>query len=148
MQSLLYMLSAMVIGMAVTVQPPLNAVLARAIGNAYGAAMISIAIALISIVIFVLFAGGGNISRVALSNVPWWVYLSGLVGAVFVASGVVIAPVTGALVFFICVIAGQLFGSILADHFGAFGLEIRPITFWRFLGLVMVFSGAVLVTQG
>ncbi len=148
MQSLFYILSAVVVGMAISAQPPLNALLSRAVGNAFGATMISIAVALVSITVLVLFTGLGDVSRATLTSVPWWVYLSGLVGALFVASGVVIAPVTGALVFFTCVVAGQLLGSVLTDHFGAFGLDIRPITIWRFFGLVMVFAGAIIVTQG
>jgi uncharacterized membrane protein YdcZ (DUF606 family) len=50
-------------------------------------------------------AGRGDMSRATLASVPWWVYLAGFVGTVFVAGGVVIAPVTGALVFFVCVVA-------------------------------------------
>ncbi len=89
--------------------------------------------------------GGGDISRASLTAVPWWVYLGGLAGMVFVAGGVVIAPVTGALLFFVCIVAGQLLGAMLADHFGAFGLEVREVSPQRIVGLVLVLAGAVLV---
>ncbi len=58
-----------------------------------------------------------------------------------------IAPVTGALVFFVCIIAGQLLGAMLADHFGAFGLTVREISLPRVMGLVLVLVGAVLVSR-
>lgn len=143
-----YMLATVVIGMLLSAQPPLNSMLGRAVGNAYGAAAVSIAVALASILAFVVFSGWGDISRKTLGSVPWWVYLSGTIGAVFVASGVVVAPVTGALVFFVCIVAGQLVGSMLADHFGAFGLEVRSISAWRLSGLALVLAGAVMVGRG
>lgn len=148
MQMLPYMLATVLVGMALSVQPPLNSMLGRAVGSAYGAAAISIAVAFASILIVIAVTGWGDVSRKALGSVPWWVYLSGTVGAVFVASGPLVAPVTGALVFFVCIVAGQLIGSTLADHFGAFGLEVREITFWRLLGLVLVIGGAVMVSRG
>ena len=86
--------------------------------------------------------GRGDISRATLATVPWWIYLAGFVGTLFVAGGVVIAPVTGAQLFFISVIAGQLIGATLADHFGLFGLAVRSLSLERVLGLALVLGGA------
>jgi transporter family-2 protein len=148
MQTIPYMLAAIVVGTLIAAQPPLNAILARAVGNAFGATAISIAVAFITILVLLLFTGSGNITRESLASVPWWVYLAGTVGAIFVGSGVVIAPVTGALVFFVCIVAGQLLGSLLADHFGAFGLQVREVSLWRLAGLGLVLTGAVMVSRG
>lgn len=142
-----YMLAAIVVGMFVSAQPPLNAILSRAVGNPYGATAISIFIAFLTILAMVAFTGPGEISRRTLSSVPWWVYLAGTAGAIFVGAGVVIAPVTGTLVFFACIIAGQLIGSALADQFGAFGLETRTISAWRVAGIAMVLVGALLASR-
>ncbi|KZM48761.1 hypothetical protein OA90_18970 [Labrenzia sp. OB1] len=148
MQMVPYMLATVVVGMVLSTQPPLNSMLGRAVGSAYGAATISIAVALASILVFIVFSGWGDMSRKTLGSVPWWVYLSGIAGAIFVASGPVVAPVTGAMVFFVCIVAGQLIGSMLADHFGAFGLDVRTVSVWRLLGLAMVLGGALLVSRG
>jgi len=143
-----YMLAAAVLGALVAFQPLVNAILARAIGSPYGAAAISIAVAGLGALAMVAVTGRGDISRAALAGVPWWVYFAGLVGTVFVAGGVVIAPVTGALLFFACVVAGQLGGALLADHFGWFGVAVRPISLVRLAGLALVLGGAVLVQRG
>ena len=148
MQTLPYMLAAIVVGVLVSAQPPLNAILGRAVGSPFGATAISIAIAFSSILLVVAFVGWGDISRDTLRTVPWWVYLAGTVGAIFVAAGVVIAPVTGALVFFVCIVAGQLLGSLLADHFGAFGLAERSISIGRVAGMALVLVGAFMVGRG
>ncbi len=148
MHTLPYMLAAIVVGTLIAAQPPLNAILARAVGSAFGATAISIAVAFITILVLLLFTGSGHITRENLASVPWWVYLAGTVGAIFVGSGVVIAPVTGALVFFVCIVAGQLLGSLLADHFGAFGLQVREVSAWRLAGLGLVLTGAIMVSRG
>jgi transporter family-2 protein len=59
-----------------------------------------------------------------------------------------ISPVTGAAAFFVCLIAGQLFGSILLNHIGAFGLPIREIGTLRLVGIHLVFSGVILAHYG
>jgi len=143
-----YMLAAAVLGALVAFQPLVNAILARAIGSPYGAAAISIAVAGLGALAMVAVTGRGDISRAALAGVPWWVYFAGLIGTVFVAGGVVIAPVTGALLFFACVVAGQLGGAMLADHFGWLGVAVRPISLVRLAGLALVLGGAVLVQRG
>jgi bacterial/archaeal transporter family-2 protein len=147
-QTLPYLLSALALGVLVAMQPLMNAVLARAIGSAYAAAGISILVAALGAVLMVLVSGRGELSRAALGSVPWWIYLAGFIGTLFVAGGVVIAPVTGALVFVICVVAGQLLGATVADHFGLFGIEVRSVTPLRLLGLALVAAGAALAQRG
>lgn len=143
-----YLASAVVLGVLLAMQPLMNAVLARAIGSPYGAASISILVAFLAALAMIAITGRGDTSRAALASVPWWIYLAGLAGTAFVAGGVVIAPVTGALLFFLCVIAGQLLGATLADHIGAFGLDIRPASLPRLAGIALVLAGVVLVRTG
>ena len=148
MNTIGYMVAAMVVGAMISTQPTLNAILARAIGSAYGAAAISIFVALCFGIILTLLTGAGNISRATLATVPWWVFLAGVVGTIFVAAGPVIAPAIGALLFFVCIVAGQLLGAAIADHFGAFGLAVRELTMQRGAGLALVLVGAILVNRG
>ena len=144
----LYLVAAILLGVLVAIQPLINAVLARALGSPYGAAAISIFVAAFGALVMLGVTGRGDMSRATLASVPWWVYLAGFVGTVFVAGGVVIAPITGALVFFVCVVAGQLIGATLADHFGLFGLDLRPVSVPRLIGLALVLGGVVLANRG
>jgi bacterial/archaeal transporter family-2 protein len=144
MQILLFAAAAIVVGVLAALQPVLNTVLARAIGNPFGAGFISIAISLLASFAIILVAGRGDLSRATLASVPWWVYLAGLVGPIFVLSGILLAPITGVLAFFMCVVAGQLVGATLLDHFGAFGIQVRPVSLMRLLGLALVLAGALL----
>lgn len=148
MQLLAYMLAAVAVGAMITAQPPLNAIIARHVDSAPAATSISILVAFLCSLLLLLAAGFGRVAPATIAAVPWWAYLGGVAGAVFVGSGVIIAPVTGALVFFVCIVAGQLIGSTIADHYGAFGLTVREISGSRILGISLVLAGAVLVSRG
>lgn len=143
-----YLAAAVVMGALVSFQPLMNAVLARAVGSPFGAAAVSLVTAGLGGVIIAAVAGRGDMSRATLATVPWWIFLAGFIGSLFVAGGVVIAPVTGAQLFFVTVIAGQLLGATAADHFGLFGLDVRPLSLERALGLALVLAGALLVRRG
>lgn len=144
----IYMLAAVVCGALLSTQPALNAMLGRAIGSPYGAVLVSILVAFLGSLAMATAFGRGDLSRSSLASVPWWAFLGGLIGTVFVLGGILVAPVIGALAFFICLIAGQLLGATLADHLGAFGLEVRPITLQRLAGLALVLAGALIVQRG
>ncbi|PKP70509.1 MAG: hypothetical protein CVT82_06870 [Alphaproteobacteria bacterium HGW-Alphaproteobacteria-4] len=148
MQVVPYMIAAICVGVLVSAQPPLNAILSRALGSAYAATTISILVALVFSLVALAIAGTGASSVAALIQVPWWVYLAGVVGAVFVGAGVVIAPVTGALLFFVCILTGQLLGAMIMDHFGAFGLIVREVSVPRLAGFGLVLAGALMVQHG
>lgn len=149
MHFMLYAFAAVLLGALVAMQPLINAVLAAAVGSPAVATTISIFVAFLGALMLLAVMGtGAGLSRAALASVPWWAYLAGFIGTLFVGGAIVIAPVTGALVFFVCIVAGQLVGATLADHFGAFGLEIRPVSALRIAGLALVLIGAVMVQKG
>lgn len=145
MGNILYIAAAVAIGASVSLQPPINAVMARTLGSALLASSISIAISLVLVVLAWSIWSRGNGDLTQLSALPWWVVIGGAVGVVFVAGGIVVAPVLGVALFFVCVVAGQLLGSVLADQLGAFGMQINPINWMKLVGLGLVLAGAGLV---
>lgn len=140
-----YIVAAFAIGAALSVQPPINAAMARILGSPLLAASISIAISLVVVVVVWLTWGRGGGDPSLIKELPWWVVIGGVIGVVVVAGSIVVAPVTGVALFFVAVIAGQLFGSTIADHLGAFGLEVQPVDAMKAVGLCLVLVGAVLV---
>jgi transporter family-2 protein len=145
MSNVIYIVAAVVMGTVISVQPPINATMARGLGSPLLAASISIFISLVVVTILWLSwgKGTGDISQVRM--LPWWVIIGGIVGVVFVAGSVVVAPVLGVALFFVCVIAGQLIGSTLIDQFGVFGLTVKPLNMMKFVGIGLVLLGAALV---
>jgi transporter family-2 protein len=118
--------------------------MARILHSPLLAALISIAISLILVVLvwFIWSKGAGDLAQVR--ALPLWVAIGCVVGVVFVAGGILVAPVVGVALFFVCVVAGQLLGSLLADQFGAFGMPVKPVNMMKLLGLGLVLVGAAL----
>lgn len=145
MNTFFYVIAAISIGFALSLQPPINATMARVLGNPLLSATISISISLLVVTTLWLVwgKGAGDISQA--TSLPWWVLIGGVVGVVFVAGAIVTAPVLGVALFFVCVVAGQVIGSTLIDQFGAFGLEVKPINTLKAVGLGLVLLGAWIV---
>lgn len=148
MSNLPYLVAAFAIGASLTLQPPINAVVARVLGNPLLAACVSIAISLVTVILVWMASGRGTGDITQVRSLPWWVIIGGVIGVVFVAGSVVVAPVLGVALFFVCVVAGQLVCATVADHFGAFGMAVQPVTGLKLLGLGLVFGGAALVRGG
>jgi transporter family-2 protein len=140
-----YIAAAIAIGASLSLQPPINAVMARSLGSALVATTISISISLVFVALVWLTWSRGAVGLAEVKALPWWVVLGGVVGVIFVAGGVIVAPVLGVALFFVCVVAGQLLGATLTDHFGAFGAHVQPINLMKLLGLGLVLAGAALV---
>ena len=145
MNNVIYIAAAVAIGAAISLQPPINATMARGLGSPLLTASISVSISLVFVVVLWLSwgKGAGEISQI--KALPWWVIMGGVLGVIFVAGSIVVAPVLGVALFFVCVVAGQLLGSTIIDQIGAFGLTVKPINTMKLVGLGLVLIGAALV---
>ncbi|MEL7344804.1 MAG: DMT family transporter [Pseudomonadota bacterium] len=144
MSSNAYFFAALFIGAAFACQPGINGVAAKALGSPWPATVLSVGITIVVSVIIML-ATRTTPSIQALSALPWWIVLGGFIGVLVVAGGAAIVPVTGAALFFVCLIAGQLAGSVILDQIGAFGHQVREISTTRILGVGLTFAGVLLV---
>lgn len=143
----LMLLAAILIGAAFATQPAINAVAGSAFGSTFPAAALSLGISFIAAALVTIVLGTTP-TWPSVAALPWWVVFGGLIGVLVVAGGVAIVPVTGAALFFVCMVSGQLIGSILLDHFGAFGLAVKELTTTRLLGVGLAITGVVLVRYG
>ena len=145
MNNYLYVFAAVLLGAFLSLQPAINATMARVLGSPLLAASISISISLLITFCLWLVWGKASADFSQFKYLPWWVIIGGIVGAIFVAGSIVTAPVLGVALFFVCMVAGQLIGSTIIDQIGAFGLEVKPVNTMKILGLGLVILGAALV---
>ena len=78
---------------------------------------------------------------------PWYAWIGGLYGAVFVAMAAWAAPRLGVTLFLTAAIAGQLAMALLLDRLGAFGLPRTDLSPLRLLGVALVLAGVLLVRR-
>ena len=131
-------------GMAVALQPSINARLAQRIG-AYESSMISFAVGTIAMLAVVLVSGKGSLRGVMATE--WWELTGGVLGAFFVTLTIISVPRLGTAAVMAAVITGQLMTGALLDHLGAFGLRQLPFSPLRLLGMVLLAAGAALIIR-
>ncbi len=134
-------------GSMVALQAPTNSMLAKAGGSPVLAALISFAVG--TIALFVAWVGSGNRpGTAAFAGLPWYAWIGGLYGAIFVGVAAYAAPKIGIASLITIGIAGQITMALLLDHVGAMGLTREPINGMRIAGAVLVLAGVVLVRKG
>lgn len=79
---------------------------------------------------------------------PGWTLLGGLLGPIYVAVLTVAAPIIGVAMTMIGVLAGQVFKSLLIDHYGLFGTPHRKINVRRVYALFFILAALLLVAKG
>jgi transporter family-2 protein len=131
-------------GALVAMQPPINSKLGSAVGT-FAAATISFMVGTLALLVVALVAGGSHVG--AVRDVPWWYFVGGFIGAVFVASSLVTVRSLGAGGVVAATIAGQLTMSVVIDKFGLLGLHERPLTAARVAGVVLLAAGVFLVVR-
>ncbi len=79
---------------------------------------------------------------------PSWQLLGGVLGPVYVVCLTIATPVIGIAMTMIGILAGQVFKSLLIDHFGWFGTPHRKIDSKRIMALIFIIAALALVAQG
>ncbi|HYF22344.1 MAG TPA: DMT family transporter [Caulobacteraceae bacterium] len=139
-------LVVLISGTLVALQAPTNAVVARAVNSPVNAALVSFAVGTAALLVaaFVLRV---RPDLAAVKGLPWWAWLGGLYGAVFVAAAAFATPRIGVAATLTLLVAGQLVMAAALDHFGALGVPRQEITPLRLLGLALVAGGVLLVRR-
>ncbi|MBL0948981.1 DMT family transporter [Brevundimonas sp.] len=145
--ALLAMLAVVLAGGATALQAPTNARLAEAVASPVNAAFISFAVGTVALGMLALMLQTRP-DMAATRALPWWVWIGGLYGAVFVVAAAWGVPRLGVAVTITLMVAGQLLISLFLDHFGAMGVPKQPMNVMRVAGILMVIGGVVLVRKG
>ena len=131
-------------GGLVALQAPINSGLGRAVGT-FGAASISFATGTLVLVSITLLATDVDLG--AARGLSWHYFLGGLLGACYVTTVLVSVRALGAGGVTAATIAGQLGTAVLIDRLGILGLEERPVSLQRVLGVALLALGVFLIVR-
>ena len=143
---LLPLLLVFVAGWMVALQAPTNAMLAHAGGSPVLAALISFGVGTTALV-SVWLATESRPTASSFASLPWYAWLGGLYGAIYVAVAAYAAPRIGIATLITVVIAGQILMALWLDHIGALGLEREPLNPGKIIGALLVLAGVILVRR-
>lgn len=79
---------------------------------------------------------------------PSWQLLGGVLGPVYVVILTIATPVIGIAMTMIGILAGQVFKSLIIDHYGLLGTPHRRIDSKRIIALAFIIAALILVAQG
>ncbi|WP_434620820.1 DMT family transporter [Tabrizicola sp. M-4] len=130
-------------GSVLAIQAPINAALARGLGDPVVAACINFFVGFLVLLIVNLIRGSGPQDG-AFTLTPLWAFVGGALGACYIVSLIWAIPQTGALTAAAATIFAQLAMALILDRIGAFGLPVQEITWPRVAGLALVMSGLLL----
>lgn len=144
--ALFSMIAVILAGGATALQAPTNAKLVTAVGSPVNAALVSFAVgtAALGIVAMILQARPDITAARAL---PWYIWIGGLYGAIFVVAAAWGVPRLGVALTITLMVAGQLLVGLILDHFGAFGAPRSPISLGRMAGVALVIGGVLMVRR-
>jgi transporter family-2 protein len=139
------MMLAVAAGLSLVVQQALNANLRTALSSAAWSGFMSYLLGVICMVALAVVLQDPLPSVAAASRVPWFAWTGGMFGAIFIGLAIFLIPQLGAATFFALLIAGQMLGSMVFDHFGVLGIPVHPISLIRIAGAVLLVAGVVLI---
>lgn len=132
-------------GILNTVQSGSNATLAKTLGQPMLAALfVTLANGALYLLI-TAFAGIGWPERQAFAAVPWWGWLGGIFGGIYVLASIFFAEKLGAGIFIGLTVTAGVATSIAMDHWGLAGFKPHALNWPRLLGAALMIGGVVLV---
>lgn len=79
---------------------------------------------------------------------PGWQLLGGVLGPIYVVILTIATPAIGIAMTMIGILAGQVFKSLIIDHYGLFGTPHRKIDSKRIIALIFIIAALILVARG
>ena len=145
LSSLVTILLAVAVGIATSYQSGINAKVAQFTPTRLHGGLINFLGGFVVMLVVVSLSRSELPNHAKLAQAPWWAWTGGLLGAFFVTMALILVPKIGAANLAAGIIAGQLVGSLIIDHFGHMGLPQQPITTGRVAGIVLIAAGVACV---
>lgn len=132
-------------GIVVSAQTAVNRKLGMQIGKPFYAVLISFTVGTLSTILICLFRQEELPEKSRLLEGPWWMWLGGMLGVIYVGTSIIAAARLQVTITLVLIIAGQLIGALIIDHFGLLGTTPKEISWQRVLGCLLAMAGAALV---
>ena len=134
-------------GFSIVIQQALNSNLRTELNSAAWSGFVSYSAGLACMALLVIALREPLPPVGVMTRIPWWAWTGGVFGAIFIGLGIVLVPKLGAATFIALLVAGQMIGSVVFDHFGWLGLAERPIDLSRVIGVLLLIAGVVLIRR-
>ncbi|QBO37501.1 DMT family transporter [Periweissella cryptocerci] len=139
---------AVIAGVLSAMQQAINGQLGIALSSPVKATFVSFSLSWVVLIFIVLVMDHRIMPKVIeVKNMPWWGWLGGILGALFVLLTVILVPKIGAGLTVTTILVGQLGGSIVVAQWGLWHSPIAPVKRLQIIGILVMLVG-VLVIKG
>ena len=143
---LLWRILGVVAGMLSATQTAVNGHLGRVLGSTVHAAFISFLVGTLGLIVVVLILRPQlKLSTPTGTRNPWWMWVGGMIGALYVLGNVYLVPIVGTGLAVVIVLVGLMAGSLMIDQFGWFASKKNPISGVQLMGLFVMIIGVALI---
>jgi transporter family-2 protein len=141
-----YVALAALSGLFLPLQSLLAARVAASINGPFMAALVNFTGGTVACLMLVLLFRVPWPSSAQAALVPHYAWLMGFFGALFVAQAAFTIPKLGAAGMMALIIAGQMIGSMVMDHFGVMQ-PVQPVTLQKLIGAALLMGGVFLILR-
>ena len=141
-----YITLAAAAGFFTPLQALVNARTSHILGGALWATLVNFAVGTLMLVLILALIRAPVPTLEQVGRVPFYGWISGLAGVLFVAQAAYTVPKLGAAAMLALVIAGQMFGSIAYDHFGVLQAS-QPVSWQKIAGAALLLAGVWLILR-
>jgi bacterial/archaeal transporter family-2 protein len=136
-------------GLLNAVQAGSNATLQKSLQHPMVSALVSFvtgtAVLLVALAVYAAVTKAPMPSGQQWSTVPWWGWIGGTFGALYILAMVLTAEKVGSGVFVGLTITASILASLVIDHFGLLGFKQHPAGPGRILGGALMVAGMLLI---
>ncbi|MDN3651488.1 DMT family transporter [Thalassotalea ponticola] len=147
MSMYLLVVFAIFVGCGLAAQAGINSQLRSGLSTPIQAAFISFLIGTIILGIIAFSQKQPWFSKHAMTEIPWWAWLGGFLGAFNIAMSIFLAPKLGALTLAVAIVCGQVIASLMFDHHGWLGYPTITLTPQRLFGALCIVVGVIFVSK-
>jgi transporter family-2 protein len=138
-------------GIILPMQTAISVKLRKALLSPLRAAFATFFIAAVFLGLILILSGHSLlIDPIIVSKQPWWLWIGGFLGVIYVTGNIILFPRLGSVQTVIMPVLGQIIMSMLIDDFGWFSLAQHRFNWIRGVGYLLILGGiilAVLVDQ-
>jgi transporter family-2 protein len=138
---------AMLGGSVIPIQAGINAQLRNILGHPVLSVLVSVSVSVLSLLVYIVTARLPLTGFGAWQQAPWWTWLGGVCGALFLIAMTTLAPRLGSIALIACVIAGQVLCSVILDQYGLLGFKQHSLNIGRLAGVACLGVGVYLVLR-
>lgn len=134
-------------GAVFAMQPSMNSLLSSHLSSTVHAAFLTFLTATIVLLVIILTTRSNRIHlpQVFSFDRPWWAWLGGIIGGIFVTGFAFFAGKVGVGVLLVTSICGMLTMSLFIDKYGLLGAVKQTIGITQYMGILLIAIGVALL---